>query len=169
MKQNETKNAQKRTKKFTRKFPCEICNKIFKSRTTLWRHKKKCKNVKYLEESKNIKIVPNSENPEVEFLLSKLEIEKSKLEIEKKEKKEMWKAFHKQQALLKKVVDQNSEMIPRLGNNNNNKISINVVLNEKCKGAMNLEDFVEKLQVLLESRKIFKNWQCSFSSSFIFA
>jgi hypothetical protein len=42
-------------------------------------------------------------------------------------------------------------MIPRIGNNNNNKqININVFLNEKCKDALNLRDFVESLRIELD-------------------
>jgi len=41
-------------------------------------------------------------------------------------------------------------MIPKMGNNNNNKISINVYLNEHCKDALNLTDFVEKIRFSLE-------------------
>ena len=74
----------------------------------------------------------------------------SKLKKQEKEKEELWKAFHEQQELLKQTIQQNSEIIPRIGNNNNNNISINLVLNEKCKNAMNLEDFLEKLQVSLD-------------------
>ena len=36
-----------------------------------------------------------------------------------------------------------NDMIPRLGNNNNNRLNINVFLNEQCKDAINLSDFLE--------------------------
>ena len=52
--------------------------------------------------------------------------------------------------LLKKSIDTNSKMMPKIGNNNNNTISINVFLNEQCKDAMNLTDFIENLQISLE-------------------
>jgi hypothetical protein len=50
-------------------------------------------------------------------------------------------------------------MVPRIGNNNNtnNNISINVILNEKCKDAMNLTDFVDELNVSLEDLMYTKN------------
>ena len=41
-------------------------------------------------------------------------------------------------------------MIPKIGNNNNNTISINVFLNQECKNAMNLTDFIQELNVSLE-------------------
>ena len=51
--------------------------------------------------------------------------------------------------LMGKMLDQNAMLIPKVGNNNN-KISINVFLNERCKGAMNLDEFVDNVKVTLE-------------------
>ena len=36
-------------------------------------------------------------------------------------------------------------MIPKLGNNNNNRFNINVFLNENCRDAINMNDFIESL------------------------
>jgi hypothetical protein len=44
-------------------------------------------------------------------------------------------------------------MIPRLGNNNNNKISINVFLNEHCKEAISLKDFISNIKISLDDLK----------------
>jgi len=172
-KENETKilkNAQQST---TPQYECEMCCEIFKSRTTLWRHRKKCKfcdhNEKKISKKKwekkcdfgektpqngNIilvqKNVKTEEKSDIEILLSKME-------KRDKQNEELWKAFHESQELLKKSIEQNSEIIPRIGNNNNNKISINLVLNEKCKDAMNLEDFLKELQVSLEDLQYTKD------------
>ena len=40
---------------------------------------------------------------------------------------------------------------------NNQNISINLYLNEKCKGALNLTDFVENIKVTLEDLKYSKD------------
>jgi len=66
-------------------------------------------------------------------------------------------------ALIKKndsIIEENKELRNeikhlKLGNtminsNNNNSFNINMFLNEKCKNAMNLEDFVEKIKLTLE-------------------
>ena len=42
------------------------------------------------------------------------------------------------------------EMIPRLGSNNNNNFSINVFLNEQCRDAINMTEFIASLQVQLD-------------------
>ena len=41
-------------------------------------------------------------------------------------------------------------MIPKLGNNNNNNISINVFLNNKCRDAINLDEFVKTINVTVD-------------------
>ena len=52
---------------------------------------------------------------------------------------------------MKQQSDQISEIIPKIGNitNNNttNKFNLNVFLNERCKDALNLEDFVRSIQL----------------------
>jgi hypothetical protein len=119
----------------THPFICEKCNMGFNSRTTLWRHTKKC-------------------DAQISFGNKETYISKLTEELEKKaqENKELMQ-------LLNKVVEQNTEMVPRIGNNNNtnNNISINVILNEKCKDAMNLTDFVDKVNVSLEDLMYTKN------------
>ena len=121
-------------------YNCEKCMLGFNSRTTLWRHKKKCDG--------------NSSLAKIDLYDNTSKISKLTEELEKKAKqnKELLQ-------LLNKVVEQNSEMVPRIGNNNNtnNNISINVILNEKCKDAMNLTDFVDKVNVSLEDLMYTKN------------
>ena len=171
MKQN-AKNAQRL------KYQCEICDKILKSRTSLWRHKKKCfilfqthnqKNGEIMEkngkktpkmgrkffeekiEEKTQEISLNNDQENLDFLKSKILDLENKLKKEKETKEEkLWEALNESQRLLKQSIEQNNNMIPRIGNNNNNKISINVILNEKCPDAMNLENFVKKMQVSIE-------------------
>ena len=66
---------------------------------------------------------------------------------------ESCKKLQQQNKLLQtveKLIEQNTELSKRVGNNNNNKISINVFLNEKCKDAMNLADFVDNIKVSLD-------------------
>ena len=54
--------------------------------------------------------------------------------------------------LVQQSLSEMSKMVPKIGNNNNNtnKISINVYLNENCKNAMNLTNFVKNIQVSLD-------------------
>ena len=57
--------------------------------------------------------------------------------------------------IIFKQQEQISELIPKVGNtnntiNNNQKFNINVFLNEHCKDAINLSDFIKSLHVTLE-------------------
>lgn len=56
----------------------------------------------------------------------------------------------KQQDQINKLLDIQKEMIPKMGNNNNNNMTINVFLNEHCKDAMNLTDFINSIKISLE-------------------
>jgi hypothetical protein len=66
-----------------------------------------------------------------------------------KTNKEMREIIIKQQ-------DQISELLPKIGNNfitnnnNNNKFNIQVFLNERCKDAINMSDFIKSIQVSLQ-------------------
>ena len=56
-----------------------------------------------------------------------------------------------------KIFGNNKFHGPKKGNNNNNKISINVFLNEHCK-AMNLTDFMSNLNVSNEDLQYTKEY-----------
>lgn len=134
----------KTSKHKSKMFVCMFCSKNYKYQSGLSRHMNKYHqkeldelNKEYVEEDSeyNVQIVAKEEssnNKEVKELL----------EIIKSQQKQLDQS-HK---LIDKVI---KETVPRIGNNNNN-ISINVYLNEKCKNAMNLTDFVDKINVSLE-------------------
>lgn len=140
-------------------FMCKNCGKQYKYKSNLSRHKKNCNvnqtkfvenNEKKVEKHKksyhsddNQKIPKNEMSKDLK--IQELEKKIQKLEIENKDV----------------IIDQQAKMIDILktaknGNNTNNfnncnnKITLNVYLNEHCKDAMNLTDFVNKIQVSLE-------------------
>ena len=113
---------------------CETCGKTYKYKSGLSRHKLKCSN--------NSTIIKKSTS------VSK---EEGKLSDGQKEMiKAITETLSKQGELIEKLVNTQKEMVPKLGNNNNNKISINVFLNEHCKNAMNLTDFINGIDISLE-------------------
>ena len=59
-----SKNEQNEQKTSKKKYTCQLCNEEFKSRTTLWRHKKKCslKNHKIVDEQKSQTVIQNIQN-----------------------------------------------------------------------------------------------------------
>ena len=143
---NVTETLPKKSKsrtKVAKIFVCEICNKEYKSRKGLWGHKKKCMPV-------NLKI-----HPEVKELkeLNKIQEEKIQLLMENQK---YHKKFEKMVAPVIKAIGENGGISNQNNCNNttnntiNNNININLYLNEHCKNALNIEDFVKKIQLSLE-------------------
>ena len=125
------------------KFTCEKCCKGYKHRSGLSRHKKKgCAN----KENKMLKSY-RKKSPKI-ATRDESEIFPGKKFTETL--KVLAQTMAKQGDLIEKLVNTQKEMVPKLGNNNNNKISINVFLNEYCKNAMNFTDFVENIKVSIE-------------------
>ena len=121
------------------KFSCTKCSKEFLSNSGLWRHKKKCiiSNELITSDNSNNKINILNENSITENVIIK----------------ELKDIIIEQQNQISKQQEQISEMIPKIGNNNttqNNKFNIQVFLNEKCKDAINMTDFVKSIQVSIE-------------------
>ena len=124
-------------------FSCDICGKIYKYKSGLSRHKSKCPGTKKKKVLNRITL-PKSYHCETE-------IEKNEEELSLKDiLMQQLQQQNETIELLKKSIDTNTKMMPKIGNNNNNTISINFFLNETCKNAMNLTDFIDQLQVSLE-------------------
>jgi hypothetical protein len=74
-----------------------------------------------------------------------------------KENDDIKEIMKKQQDQILKQQQQISELIPKVGNNNNNninnnqKFNINVFLNEHCKDAMSINDFVQSIEISLKN------------------
>tara|TARA_B100000902_G_scaffold392695_1_gene445521 strand:- start:2247 stop:3155 length:909 start_codon:yes stop_codon:yes gene_type:complete len=132
-------NGNKNEQNEQNKFSCAKCSKEFLSNSGLWRHKKKCIN------NNQIITCDNSNN--------KMEVLHEKSITENVIIKELKDIIIEQQNQISKQQEQISEMIPKIGNNNttqNNKFNIQVFLNEKCKDAINMTDFIKSIQVSIE-------------------
>lgn len=136
---NVDNNNEKNEKK---NFTCE-CGKIYKHRQSLSVHKKKC-----ILLNECTSLVTIEEKKEI----IELKEYNKELKEDNKELKVMIKELIKENAKQQKQI---SELIPRVGNNNtthtqNNKFNINVFLNEKCKDAINMTDFIKSIQVSIQ-------------------
>ena len=129
---NETNETKKMPKDI---FNC-LCGLSFNSRTTLWRHKKKCNN-----EINNEKIVTNDNINDTTNL-----------------KKLILEVMNQNKELVKTI----AEITPKIGNttitntnsNNNNKtFNLHFFLNETCKNAMNLNQFVDNIDITMDDLK----------------
>jgi hypothetical protein len=122
-------NTNKKCRKMPKKFLCK-CGKEYIHQSSLCKHKKKCK---YQEK---IDVVETDESVDETYTL-----------VEKSETTEL-------KNLVKTLVDENKELTktirdlaPKVGSNNNNSFNLNIFLNEQCKDAMNISDFVQSLQI----------------------
>jgi hypothetical protein len=134
----------------SKKYSCKNCKKIFNDRAGLWRHNKKC----IIPENG-----PNIDNPTP-----------SELNVEKVEIFDLVKYLMKENGELKnmmmdqqnKMMEQQNMMIKVMENGTNNTtnntintnshnkaFNLNFFLNETCKDAMNIMDFVESIQLQL--------------------
>jgi len=131
--------------KNARAYMCLDCKREFTSRHGLWSHKKKCNNSDNSENSINsIILTPSMEPTElVSFLLQ-----------ENKEFKQMILDQNKtiMEMATKQTLSSNSHntQINNTANitqHNKQKFNLNFFLNETCKDAMNITDFVNSLQI----------------------
>jgi len=128
------------TKTDKKTFMCNNCNKMYNDRTGLWRHKKTCKvgdiieNNLNNEESKNISI-----NDVVkENLILMLVKQNSELIKETSEFKNM----------MMEVIKNGTHNTTHT-NSHNKSFNLQFFLNETCKNAMNITDFIDSLQLQL--------------------
>jgi hypothetical protein len=110
-------------------FECENCNKVYKDRTGLWKHKKKCCN-----EETNNQITP-------ELIMSVLQQNKELQQILLEQNKTIVE-------LSKNNTITNNNNITNT-NSHNKTFNLQVFLNETCKDAMNIMDFVDSIKLQL--------------------
>jgi len=114
------------------KYICD-CGKEYKYRQGLYTHKKTCKGI---NDKDNVFLTDNKDNS-------------------KDNMKELVLQLINQNSELQKTIH---EMIPKIGNHNNNsnnnikqKFNINVFLNEKCKDALSMDEFIDKIEVSMKN------------------
>jgi hypothetical protein len=133
---NETKIETKKEKKEKREKSSSTnicgCGQVCNSRTTLWRHKKKCSVVENTEES----VVTNNNASDKDELINYL----------MKENQEF-----KQLILDIVKKDTYNQCTTNITNTNSHNKSFNLqfFLNETCKDAMNIMDFVDSIKLQL--------------------
>jgi hypothetical protein len=113
------------------KFSCK-CGKEYKHKQSLYVHRKTC------NMNENIITDGNFDNKQLTTAILQIVTNND----------EFKKIILEQQ---KQLIDLAKSSAPQMGNNNNinshNKFNINVFLNEKCKDALNISDFVSQLNI----------------------
>ena len=114
---------------------CEICSKIFQTSAGLWKHKKKCKSEKH--ETQELNSNANSNDLIIMLIKQNSELVKDNSELK---------------SMVMKVLENgtNNTTNNTVNTNSHNKSFIlNFFLNETCKDAMNIMDFVESIKLQL--------------------
>ena len=128
-------NGNKKVPKSSAAFECK-CGKKYKDRSGLWKHSKNCKHED---------IINNNED---DFTFDKNEIIKYLM----KENSEFKTMMLEQQSTIIKVIENgthNTTINTNNISNNNKSFNLNLFLNETCKDAMNIMDFVESIKLQL--------------------
>jgi hypothetical protein len=144
-----TESNKKMPTKEEKTFKC-ICGNSYKYRPGLAKHKRTCIMEKTHPSSS---IVTNDNFDITDGLVLENEINKKIDLTTDKELKDLVKELIKQNGELVKTIN---EIVPKIGNtnitnnNNNNNFNLNVFLNEQCKDALNISDFIDSLKITLE-------------------
>ena len=123
------------------KLTCVNCNKVYKSRNGLWKHSKLCDLYnKPLNEPHNENIINLFIKENIDFKNLVLQVVKNNSEL-----------LQQNQDLQKQMIEvcKNSNTTNNTTNTNshNKNFNLNFFLNEQCKDAMNIMDFVNTFQL----------------------
>jgi hypothetical protein len=128
---------------------CTSCNKAFKNASGLWKHKQKCNpsEIKREPDIKNTQNTMLNENSFMELLKTNKELQHFLME--------QHNTMMEQNTKLLELAKAGSNGSMNNSHNNshnttNNQFNLNFFLNETCKDAMNITDFINSLKVTIE-------------------
>lgn len=139
-------------------FYCKTCNKCYRAKNSLWYHEKKCKLSTH--DSTNDDTISVNNDDEIEAELANTFTPDENGQMPTLDGKLLLELIKNTQEFKTLLIEQNNKIIELsqqnamiqnniTNNTTNNSFNLNVFLNEKCKDAVNLMDFVESLQVQL--------------------
>lgn len=139
---------------------CE-CGKKYKHASSLWNHKKKC-NLLICEEINQSKKI---DKKEISMGLIKELIKENgdlrNLLVEQNEKIDIQSDKLNEQNTMLSDIQKIDNVTINQNNTQNNKFSINMFLNEKCKDAINFKDFIERIEITYDD--LINNAQLGFA------
>jgi hypothetical protein len=151
-------NGNEIKQKISNEYTCDICNKVYMDRTGLWKHKTKSVCSKY------------------NCILKEKEIEKNNNAEEIIDLKEIMKYLMKENSEMKNMMMEvikngthnNNSINTTTTNSHNKAFNLNFFLNETCKDAMNIGEFVDSLKLQLSDlEKVGENGYIEGISSII--
>jgi len=129
----ELNNLEQNVAKNRQIFICKKCNKEYRARNSLWYHEKQCitNNTKENNDKDLIMILIN-ENKDFKQLLL-----------------EMCKEKDEYKTMMLKVIENGTNNINCNNNSHNKTFNLQFFLNETCKDAMNIMDFIDSIKLQL--------------------
>ena len=119
------------------------CGKSYKERSGLWKHKKKCS---FLNNNQEEEDCVNSDTQALTKLV--LEVVKSNTELQKQNQYFQQKMIESFQEVCKNTTNNNSITNSNI-NSHNKTFNLQFFLNETCKNAMNINEFVDSIKLQL--------------------
>jgi len=127
-------NGHLEIKKTNKNFLCD-CNKTYETSAGLWKHKKKCFQIK--EEITEENIIESENNISPELILNIIQ-----------QNQEFKDLLLEQNKIIIEMTKNSSTNISNSNINSNNKtFNLQLFLNETCKDAMNIMDFVDSIKI----------------------
>tara|TARA_B100000902_G_scaffold400050_1_gene475212 strand:- start:6046 stop:7041 length:996 start_codon:yes stop_codon:yes gene_type:complete len=151
------------------KYVCE-CGREYKHRSSLSKHRQKCVFLIKQNINDNVKqcsitatssytscIKEEKDDLSKDLIVKVLQENSNIKDILVKQ----YETMQNQQRALENQHQQLQELIPKVGNNNtvNNvkqKFNINIFLNEQCRDALNIDDFIKQINISLDSLEVTK-------------
>lgn len=128
-------------------FECD-CGKIYKDNSGLWRHKKICNYEEPTINNENVILHKEPTNNEI------IEI----MKIQMIENQELRKLLVEQQKQMIELATNSNNITNNTNTNNNNcnnSFNLQVFLNEKCKNALNMSEFIDTIKMQLSDLENF--------------
>ena len=157
-KHNYGNNDNKKMPKNAASYMCSICNKEYKFASGLSRHKKKC-----FESQELCQPITETTLINTNIVNS---LSKDMIVDLIKENSEIKELICKQSEKIEEQNKQITELLPKINNTTNinnhitnnanvkQKFNINIFLNEQCKDALNMNDFINQIEVSLDQLDI---------------
>lgn len=123
---------------------CDICEKEFNSYNSLWKHKKKCSQKTLECSQKPLENTLISNNTDASLILSLLKDNQEFKTLLIEQQKENKQLINKVIELSREPTTVNTNF-NNSNNTNNNNFNLNLFLNETCKDAINMADFVKSI------------------------
>jgi DNA-binding transcriptional regulator YhcF (GntR family) len=128
-------------------YQCDICQKTYLERTGLWRHKKKC----FIKEKDEDDTNDINKISQIDNAIDEIHPKN----MDKEEIYDLVKYLIKENSELKSMIVEVCKSVQPVNNTTNNNnchnktFNLNVFLNEQCKDAINMSDFIDSIIVNL--------------------